>query len=297
MNYQEVQKITEKYLDHFKKKKPVTLVQVGSSLRKEEFMDNSDLDLFLISRNKVKERLKIEYVNDLEVNLIRRSKRQFLKNLNEGIPVDLIALHFGKVIFDNGFLSKLNQKDYLPTEKTAKYWLHTASFNLSDAFYNYSGMIAVYDFFKSLHHAVRDFSRAIIVAKEKKLAEGNKNITRATAKYYPELIDKYNFILNGRRDSERYDGERIVETVRVRDNERGKFLLAAEEFAIKAYQDVLKLKLPKINSIISTAQRKYRIKYFDGYILSPERKEASVLLVLKNGKIKIITVPLKSTSI
>lgn len=287
MEFKEAQRLVDVYLKKLKKDNVVSIVQIGSSLRKKEFFGNSDLDLFTIYRNPVRDRLKVEYQDDVEVNIIRRGKQQFLKFLKEGDPVDLIALKFGKVLWDKGFFEKLKRANLKPTAKTSEFWMHTASFNISDAFCNYSLPTCMCCYFKSLHHAARDFSRAIILKERNKLLEGDRDVIRELKKIHPNLVSKYNLILAGRR---RFDSFRDnhIKVVRVRPNQRGKFLLACEDFVVLAYKIVLNINLPKFNNLISGLENEYKIDHFSSYFLEPEKRRLLIACVLKSGKLEML---------
>lgn len=287
MEFKKIQRLVEVYLKKIKKSNAVSIVQIGSSLRKGEFFKNSDLDLFIIYRNPVKDRLKIEYQEEVEINLIRRGQQQYLKFLNEGNPVDLIALKFGHVLWDKGFFKKLKIADIKPTFKTYELWMHTASFNISDAFCNYSFPTCMCCYFKSLHHAARDFSRAVILKEKNKLLEGDKDVIKELKNTYPYLVSKYNLIIDGRRRYNRFR-DNHVKTVKIKPNQRGKYLLACEDFAILAHKIVLNIKLPRFNNLISGLEDKYRIDHFSSYFLEPEKRRLLTTFVLKNGKMKIL---------
>ena len=134
-----------------------------------------------------------------------------------------------------------------------------------------------------MHHSARDFSRAIILKKRNELVEGDAMVMDKLAILYPELVEDYNFIIDGRRKYKSFE-PKYVKTVKIEKNELGKYLLAGEKFAEKAYEVVLGLKLPKVNSLISELEMKYRIDHYHGFWLSPERKDLLLSLVLEGDK-------------
>lgn len=287
MRFKEIQGLVDTHIKRLKRDNAISIIQLGSSLRKDEFMGNSDLDLLVIYKNPIKKGLKFESHNEIEVNLIRRGKKQYLESLIEGNPVDLIALNFGKVLWDKGFFKKLETGNYKPTKRTTEFWIHTASFNISDTFHNYSLPTCMCCYFKALHHAARDFSRAIILKEREKLVESDKDVIRELNKAHPDLVGKYKLILSGRRRFEDFR-DNLIKANKIRANQRGKFLLACEDFAILAYKIVLNLRLPKINSIISKLETEYRLNHFSGYFLYPEKKKIQISFRLKNGELKIL---------
>lgn len=287
MDFKEIQGLVKTYIEKLKRDNVLTVVQLGSSLREDEFTGNSDLDLLVIYRNPVRDRLKIKYHNEIEVNLVRRGKQQYLKSLRAGNPVDLIALKFGKVLADKGFFKNLEADRFKPTAGTAGFWMHTASFNFSDAFHNYSLPSCMCCYFKALHHASRDFSRAIILTESKKLVEGNKDVIMELKKSHPGLAGKYRLILDGRRNFESFKNN-LIKADKIRGNRRGRFLLACEDFAALAYRVVLNIKLPKFNSLITRLQAEYKIDHFGSYFVDPEKKNILITLFLKSGKHKML---------
>ncbi|MEM2935764.1 MAG: hypothetical protein QW231_01140 [Candidatus Bathyarchaeia archaeon] len=151
------------YSRRFKRDRAVSAFQVGSSLSEEDFFDNSDLDFLVVYDKEIRKNFVLEHTKQIEINVMRRSKGQFLRLLEEGSPVDLIALRFGRVLFDDVFLRGLRGRGYKPTQRTIEQWIHTASFGLSSAANNYSLPACICCYFKDLHHSARDFSRAIIL--------------------------------------------------------------------------------------------------------------------------------------
>jgi len=276
--------LVESYSRRFKRDKAVSALQVGSSLSEEDFFDNSDLDFLVVYDKKIRKNFVLEYTKKIEINVMRRSKGQFLRLLEEGNPVDLIALRFGRVLFDDGFLEGL-RGDYKQTQRTVERWMHTASFSLSSAASNYSLPACVCCYFKDLHHSARDFSRAMILKKKNELVEGNTIIMEHLTSLYPELVEDYRFILSGRRNYQNFE-PRYLKTKKIEENEMGRYLLAGQNFAKKAYEVVLGLVLPKVNDLISELERRTEIDHYHGFWLSPEKKEIAVSLILKGEKVE-----------
>jgi len=273
------------YSRRFKRDKAVSALQVGSSLSEEDFFDNSDLDFLVVYDKEIRKTFVLEHTKKIEINVMRRSKEQFLRLLEEGNPVDLIALRFGKVLFDDGFLKGLKGESYRPTQRTIERWMHTASFSLSSAANNYSLPACICCYFKDLHHSARDFSRAMILKKKNELVEGNTVVMEHLTSLYPELVEDYRLILDGRRNYQDFE-PKYLKTRKIEENELGKYLLAGENFARKAYEVVLGLVLPKVNDLISELEKRIEIDHYHGFWLSPERKEIVVGLILKEDKVE-----------
>jgi len=277
--------LVKSYSRRFKRDKAVSALQVGSSLSEEDFFDNSDLDFLVVYDKEIRKTFVLEHTKKIEINVMRRSKEQFLRLLEEGNPVDLIALRFGKVLFDDGFLKGLKGESYRPTQRTIERWMHTASFSLSSAANNYSLPACICCYFKDLHHSARDFSRAMILKKKNELVEGNTVVMEHLTSLYPELVEDYRLILDGRRNYQDFE-PKYLKTKKIEENEMGRYLLAGENFARKAYEVVLGLVLPKVNDLISELEKRYEIDHYHGFWLSPERKEITVGLILKGEKVE-----------
>jgi len=283
-SFDSVVKLAKKYSEKLKKKKNVvSIVQIGSSLRKEDFKQNSDLDFLVIYENPVKKSIELENVNGIEITLIKHGKKQFLKSLGEGNPVDLIALSFGKILYDTGFFTGIKKKKFEPNEKTIEKWIHTATFNLMDAATNYSLPSCMCCYFKALHHAAREFSRVMILKEEKELLEGDKAILDRLKANHPDLYHKFMLIIDGRKNYEKFE-QKYIKYPKIKSSGLGKYLLAAENIAIKALKISMGLNVPKVNELISRLQKKYKIDHYHSFYIDPERKELTLHLILKGDR-------------
>lgn len=280
----EIQSLVEFYTQRFNREGAISAFQIGSSLRKEDFFENSDLDFLVIYDKKVKKDFLYEN-REIEINIIRRNKEKFLEFLNKGNPVDLVALNFGKILFGHEFVSKLRRKKFKGTEKTIESWIKTASFNFSAAANNYPFPTCTCCYFKDLHHSSRDFSRAIILKEKEKLTESNAMIIKELGSIYPELAKEYKFILKGRKNYQKFEPI-YEERKKIEYDELGKYLLSVEVFARKAYNVLLNLEIPKINDLISEIEKDYQIKRYSGSWLHPEKREIALALVLEKENLK-----------
>lgn len=283
-NFDYIAKLARKFAKKLEKEKNlVSIVQIGSSLRKEDFKPNSDLDFLVVYENPVKKSMGFETVEDIEVNLIRHGKKQFLNSLKEGNPVDLIALRFGKILYDNGFFAGIRRKKFKPSEKTIEKWVKTATFNLMDAATNYSFPTCMCCYFKALHHAARDFSRAMILKEQEKLLEGDVTILDNLKANYPDLYQKFKLIINGRKNYEKFE-QKYIEFPKIKRAGLGKYLLALEDITIKALKITKKLDVPKVNELISQLQKKYDIEQYHSFYITPEHAKLMLHLILKGNK-------------
>ena len=283
-----IEALVKSHSRRFKSDGAVFAFQIGSSLKEEDFFDNSDLDFLVVYDKKIRKGFILNRGKGIEINIMRRSRERFLKLLEDGNPVDLIALRFGKVLLDDGFVEGLRKKEYEPTQRTMEQWMHTASLNLSSVTSNYSLPACMCCYFRELHHSARDFSRAMIVKEKNDLVEGDAAVLGRLESLYPELVDGYRLILDGRRNYQKFESK-YVKTVKIEENELGRYLLAGEEFARKAYKVVLGLSLPRVNDLISDLEKKYIIDHYHGFWLSSERKEIIVGLVLEGDRLKYFT--------
>jgi hypothetical protein len=120
-----------------------------------------------------------------------------------------------------------------------------------------------------------------------KLVEGDKDVISELRKIHPHLVNRYNLILKGRRNFDSFR-DKLIKAVKIRPNQRGKFLLSCEDFAILAYKTLLNIDLPRFNNLISNLQDEYEIDHFSGYFLEPERKELLISFILKSGKLRML---------
>lgn len=280
-----VTELAEKYSEKLRKKGGVaSIVQIGSSLRKEDFGPDSDLDLLVVYGHPVRRTMSYDRAQGIEIQLIRRDRKQFVRMLEEGNPVDLIALRFGKVLYDDGFLAETKKKGFGPTESTIKGWVRTASFNLMDAAHNYTFPCAC-DYFKALHHAAREFCRAMLLKERGVLLEGDKAVLDALETDYPDLYRSFLLIVDGKKQgSPDADEWREIKHPTIESSGLGKYLLAAEEIEIRALKSVMGLNAPKVNDLISQLRKKYRIGHYSGFYLIPEQKELLLNLSLKGNR-------------
>lgn len=280
------QKLAREYAKKIKDTDVISIVQIGSSLRKEDFTPDSDLDFLVIYKKTVKDFLRHDKIGDFEVNIIQHGKNQFVKSLKEGNSVDLIALKFGKVLYDNGFFKQQRDRVYKPTQKTVDKWLHTASFNLGDASINYTLPTCMCCYFKSLQHAAREFCRAIIVKEHNEIIEGNNNIVNRLRDKYPKICKNFDLIINGRKSYKNFDSK-LIKSRFIKNSGLGKYLLAAEEIAIEAFRICKDLDMSKVNDLISRLTKKYQIEYFHSFHLIPESKQILINMILKRNKVAI----------
>src|SRR3989338_513241 len=290
------QKLVTKYANKIRNHNTISIVQIGSSLRKEDFTQDSDLDFLIIYKQPVKDFLKHDSIRHFEVNIIPHKKNQYIKSLKEGNPVDLIALKYGKILYDNGFFETQRNVCYKPTQKTIDKWFRTAAFNLGDASINYSLPACLDCYYKSLHHAAREFSRAIIVKKYGEIVEGSKEIIDKLKNKYPKICRNFEFVINGRRDCKDF-GSKLIKVKYIGNSGLGKYLLATEEIAIEAFKICKNLKLPRINDLILSLAKKYQIKCLHSFHLIPESMQILINISLERDKVAVFCYDIRRKTI
>ena len=90
---------------------------------------SSDIDFLIIGKNQ-KRALKTEFFESKEfetdINIVCRSPNFFEQSLSRGNPVDLIALKYGEILYDNGYFKELKKKKACkPSAKTIQSWMRT----------------------------------------------------------------------------------------------------------------------------------------------------------------------------
>ncbi len=172
------------------------LIQSGSSLRKEDFAPGSDLDLLALFDEKKEERWGHDCTGSLDISIMKESKTEFLDGLKNGNPFELMALKFGKIRKDDGFLNGLDRSKYSPTERTHEVWIRSGLNQYSKMLNN---LFFPLDFYNAAYHSFRSFSRTILLRekdvlleKDKMIIRSLKNINQKAADYFSSLR-KYRF--------------------------------------------------------------------------------------------------------
>lgn len=149
------------------------LIQSGSSLRQEDFTPGSDLDLLAIFDEEVEDKWSHDHYGSIEISILKDSKDDFLQGLKNGHPFELMALKFGKVSKDDGFLQDLDTSRYSPTERTIEVWIRSGLNQYSKML---NSKYSPSDFYDAAYHSFRSFSRTILLEKEGVLLESDRDI-------------------------------------------------------------------------------------------------------------------------
>ncbi len=154
-------------------KELVSLIHIGSSLRPNEMFSNSDIDFVAVIKKKPKDWFT-SVDSSYETNILTYSKYQFRNLIKEGSPVPLMAVKFGKILFDRGFL----KFDAKPTEKTIETWAQNGLSVFSSSIMEFFAAGCICCYLKDVHHSARSFLRAQILKEKGILCESDKDIIR-----------------------------------------------------------------------------------------------------------------------
>ncbi len=196
-----VRKIVREKAAHFKKRSsPVGFIHFGSSVYSKQFFVESDIDLMAIVTRKPKESLEVDNkilgkkIVDVATHIY--SKKEFTLMTQQGHPLAIMALQFGRIIYDpTHFLQQLKQKAK-PTEKTGETWLDNALRTYSFAIMGYFSRSCVGCYLKDVHHAARTFLRAYILQKKGILCQRDEDILSFCPR---ELCPHFQKIINARK--------------------------------------------------------------------------------------------------
>ena len=225
------------------------VVLIGSLAQRDFVPDLSDVDLYVLGR-RLKPGLKLAYIEgrDLEVNLVCRSPLSARRSLREGTSVDLAAVRYGEVLWDDGAFAALRRgaKRRVATLATRESFMATSAHWLSRAIENYFNPTFQADFFAGLFHAARDLLRAHLIAHGGGLVEGWE-VEAAAQERWPDLAEHYGRIRHARAVWDTFEFPLFQDRTRV-EGELGQLLLAVEVIARPVYR-AYGLRLPSLESI------------------------------------------------
>ncbi len=196
-----VRKIVREKAAYFKKKSSlVGFIHFGSSVYSKQFFVESDIDLMGIVTRKPKESLEVdnkilgEKFVDVATHIY--SKKEFTLMTQQGHPLAIMALQFGRINYDpTHFLRQLKQKAK-PTKKTEETWLENAMRTYSFAIMSYFSRNCVGCYLKDVHHAARTFLRAYLLQKKGVLCQRDEDILSSCPR---ELYLPFQKIINARK--------------------------------------------------------------------------------------------------
>lgn len=277
----------------------ISLVQFGSSVSGDTY-EGSDIDLLVVVKNKkvekrIENKLREELDSEYQIHVYNKNK--FLESVKERDPLNLSAIHTGKVLLGNKFVSNLLK--YKSNKHTARKCMLNSFAALGLGFSDLMhGMF--WDSVNSIYHAARSSIWAALMEKEitppnKKFSEllGNKNVKRR----YQEIIDF-------RKNIPSYDFDLDLEKKFWEKGSVNKFtgLLKNSCFIIKKnygkifgknFIDPFKLmrmlrknyEQPNYYAIMLSVNWKKMFPFYH-VLLSYEKRWVSVIIDAHNGKIK-----------
>jgi predicted nucleotidyltransferase len=189
-----IKKISKEAINRIKSRfKPIAILQFGSSLHPKDMMVESDIDFLVVLRRKLKEPLEVFLFDSIEVAAHLLSKREFLEGVETGFPIVIMALKFGKVIYDPKGILKKFRRIALPTERTAEIWYENGWTVFSRAILEYISRGCVGCYLKDCHHSARSFLRSFLLKTKGILCERDKeillNIPKEIRKFYKRIIE------------------------------------------------------------------------------------------------------------
>jgi len=187
------------------------LIQSGSSLREEDFAPGSDLDLLALFDKKKEERWGHDRSDRLQISIMKESKTEFLDGLKNGNPFELMALKFGKIRKDDGFLNDLNRSKYSPTERTHEVWIRSGLNQYSKMINN---NLYPLDFYNAAYHSFRSFSRTILLREKEVIEEKDKRIKEELADLDEKAADYFWSLRKNRFDIPEYDTSEVFDGLR-----------------------------------------------------------------------------------
>ena len=265
----------------------VALVLIGSLQNRDFVPGLSDIDLWILGRW-VKPALHTEYVekygHQVEVNLVCRNLAFLHRELRQGTPVDLVALRYGEVLYDDGFFRALQRKAYRcsVTPITREMWMKSSARWLSTAIYQYFHPDCPHCFFGALYHAGRDLLRAHLIAHGGDLVEGWK-IEAAIGEWWPDLAEAFGRLRWARTHWQSYAFPLFENRLQIK-GDLGELLLSLEAIARSVYRDY-GLRLPRFQTFFDEFIRRRGARRFFSIDIQPD--EETIRLGYEDGAEKL----------
>ena len=267
----------------------VSLVLIGSLQNRDFVPGLSDIDLWVLGRW-LKPALRIELVekhgHQVEVNLICRNLAFLRRELRQGTPVDLVALRYGKVLYDDGFFRSLRRKAYRysVTPTTRGMWMKSSARWLSTAICQYFHPDFPHCYFNALYHAGRDLLRAHLIGHDGDLVEGWQ--TEATiGERWPDLAEAFGRIRWARAHWQSYAFPQFEKRLQI-EGELGELLLSLENIARSVYRSY-GLRLPRFQTFFGEFIHRRGARRFFSIDIRPDQE--AIFLGYENdaGKLKL----------
>jgi len=262
-----------------------SVVLIGSLAHRDFVPGLSDLDLYVLAR-RVKPGLKVGWLDkqELDVNLVCRDLRSARRSLREGVPVDLVALRHGEVLWDDGTFAALRRgaKRWRATPATAGLWMTTSAHWLSRAIDNYFNPCNEGDFFGGLFHAARDLLRAQLVTEGGDLVEGWE-VEDAVQKRWPDLAEHFGRIRHARAAWDTFAFPLFQDRTRV-EGELGQLLRSLEAIACSVYR-ARGLRLPSLDALTRNLFERRGARSLHSVHIHPKDAVMHLAYVARNGRL------------
>jgi len=278
------QRAARTFLRGLDKKDILSIVRIGSSLRREDFVDGSDIDFLIIQKKRPRDFMEHGMQGEFEINVVRRGKREFLSLLKKGIPLDLIAVSYGRLVYGPGFFASVGNGPWKPKKATVRQWMRTGLFQLTDAVMAHQHPIDCRSYFRLVHHSSREFCRAIIAKEKGVIVEGDWRILSILKEKHTILYRNFRLIVEGRKKCASFS-PRQKNSPFIAKSGRGKYLLAAEEIAHEALRICSGVNFPKANDIVKIIMQRHPVREFYAFTLHPESNEMLLFLKLEGSKL------------
>lgn len=263
------------------------VVLIGSLASRDSVPGLSDVDLYVLAR-RFKPGLKLAWLEarEVEVNLVCRNPRFARRSLREGNPVDLVALRYGEVLWDDGTFAALRRgsKRCGVTAATRESWMTTSAHWLSRAVENYFNPTCESDFFAGLFHAARDLLRAHLIGHGGGLVEGWE-VEAAAQERWPDLAEHYGRIRHARAAWDTFEFPLFQDRTRI-EGELGRLLLSLEAIARPVYR-ASGLRLPSLESLLHQLFDRRGARSLHSVHLHPEDATMLITYVARDGKLRI----------
>lgn len=190
--FQKANRIAEEQAEEIES---LAIFQTGSSLRKEDFSPWSDIDLLVVYREKPKQHWKHEIKQGIELSLLQESIQEFTRNLERGVPFELTAIKYGKILKGRAWVKELRKQSYEPKRLTFEY-------KIQSALNHYVDLLRVPktrgECYNSAYHSYRELARYLILHRRSKLVEGDAIIRQELEEITPQLARNF-WVLRGKR--------------------------------------------------------------------------------------------------
>jgi predicted nucleotidyltransferase len=271
----EIREVVRKATNQIKRKfKPIVIIQFGSSLYSKNMMIESDADLMVILRRRVKYPIETFLFDNIEVEAHLVSKRDFIKSIKNGFPLTLMAVRFGRVIYGpRDFLEKYKNKA-LPTRKTIEIWYDNAWRVFHFAILDYISRGCVGCYLKDCHHAARSFLRAFILKARSIVCEKDEEILSNVPK---NIQRAYKTLIEIRKNGEIFPFKLKLkfEASFLFKDEEARPLLLLEKIAKFVVKEMEGKEMKSLREIV---------KGLKGEVLSMSVERNGKVVILKDGK-------------